>query len=111
MVNRLLAERWVSVLFSAVPRVPTALAGEGLLGAHRRGSSVSDGLQRRLWRRVLSVAVRANIVSSCSLSELRAVFCKSSGSMGGGATLGVPGEGSERSGRYSWYQSEESAEI
>ncbi|MQL71445.1 hypothetical protein Taro_003764 [Colocasia esculenta] len=28
------------------------------------------------------------------------------GVIGGGTTLGVPGEGSERSGRYSWYQSE-----
>ncbi|MQL99972.1 hypothetical protein Taro_032701, partial [Colocasia esculenta] len=51
--------------------VPAALAGEGLviptrpcsrgsppyflqLGARRRGSSVSDGLRRRQWRRVLS---------------------------------------------------------
>ncbi|MQL74581.1 hypothetical protein Taro_006949 [Colocasia esculenta] len=68
------------------------------LGARHRGSSLSDGLQRRLWHRVLSVAVRVSVVSSCSLSELRAVFCKSSGSVGGGATLGVPGEGSERSG-------------
>ncbi|MQM19295.1 hypothetical protein Taro_052296, partial [Colocasia esculenta] len=75
--------------------VPTALAGEGLviptgpcsrgsppyflqLGARCRGSSVSDGLQRRLWRRVLSAAVRVSVVSSCSLSELRAMFCKSS---------------------------------
>ncbi|MQM06623.1 hypothetical protein Taro_039448 [Colocasia esculenta] len=50
--------------------VPAALAGEGLviptgpcsrgsppyflqLGARRRGSSVSDGLRRRLWRRVV----------------------------------------------------------
>ncbi|MQL98980.1 hypothetical protein Taro_031697, partial [Colocasia esculenta] len=82
-----------------------ALAGEGLviptgpcsrgsppyffqLGARRRGSSVSDGLQRRLWRRVLSAAVRASIVSSCSLSELRAVFCKSSGSVGGDENFG-----------------------
>ncbi|MQL94716.1 hypothetical protein Taro_027372, partial [Colocasia esculenta] len=48
------------------------------LGARRRGSSVSDGFQRRLGRRVLSAAVRASVVSSCSLSELRAMFCKSS---------------------------------
>ncbi|MQM02214.1 hypothetical protein Taro_034982 [Colocasia esculenta] len=48
-------------------------------------SSVSDGLQRRLWHRVLSAVVRASVVF---------------GSVGGGATLGVPGEGSERSGRY-----------
>ncbi|MQM08399.1 hypothetical protein Taro_041254 [Colocasia esculenta] len=61
---------------SPVLGVPTALAGEGLviptgpcsrgsppyslrLGARHRGSSVSDGLRRRLWRRVLSAAVRA----------------------------------------------------
>ncbi|MQL69853.1 hypothetical protein Taro_002174, partial [Colocasia esculenta] len=54
------------------------------LGAHHHGSSVSDGLQRRLWRRVLSAAVRASVVF---------------GSVGGGTTLVVPGEGSERSGR------------
>ncbi|MQM13439.1 hypothetical protein Taro_046362, partial [Colocasia esculenta] len=75
--------------------VPAALDGEGLLiptgpysrgsppyffqlGARRRESSVSDGLQRRLWCRVLSATMRASVVSSCSLSELRAVFCKSS---------------------------------
>ncbi|MQM18383.1 hypothetical protein Taro_051372, partial [Colocasia esculenta] len=32
----------------------------------RDWSSVSDGLRRRLWRRVLSAAVRASVVSSCS---------------------------------------------
>ncbi|MQL68747.1 hypothetical protein Taro_001058 [Colocasia esculenta] len=64
-------------------RVPAALAGEGLviptgpcsrgsapyflqLGALRRGSSVLDELRRRLWRRVLSTAVRASVVRSCS---------------------------------------------
>ncbi|MQL95822.1 hypothetical protein Taro_028492, partial [Colocasia esculenta] len=58
--------------------LPAALAGEGLiiptgpcsrgsppyfiqLEARRRRSSVSDGLQRRLWRRVLSAAVRASV--------------------------------------------------
>ncbi|MQL81492.1 hypothetical protein Taro_013953 [Colocasia esculenta] len=63
--------------------VPTALTGEGLvmptgpcsrgspsyflqLGARRRGSSVLDGLQRQLWRPVLSAAVRASVVSSCT---------------------------------------------
>ncbi|MQL99628.1 hypothetical protein Taro_032353 [Colocasia esculenta] len=49
------------------------------LGAHHRGSSVSDELQRWLWRCVLSATARASVVSSCSLSELGAVFCKSSG--------------------------------
>ncbi|MQM13843.1 hypothetical protein Taro_046771 [Colocasia esculenta] len=72
-------------VFRSVPDsvVSAALADEGLviptgpcsrgsppyflqLGARRRGSSVSDGLRRRLWRRVLSAAVRASVVSSCS---------------------------------------------
>ncbi|MQL86151.1 hypothetical protein Taro_018672, partial [Colocasia esculenta] len=104
-VTGVLSFRFVpdSVGFCGSRVFPTALAGEGLviptgpcsrgsppyfvqLGARRRESSVSDGLQRRLWCRGLSAAVRASIVF---------------GSMGGGATLGVPGEGSERSGRYS----------
>ncbi|MQL76499.1 hypothetical protein Taro_008890 [Colocasia esculenta] len=63
--------------------VPAALVGEGLvistwpcsrgsppyslqLGAHRRGSSVSDGLWRQLWRCVLSATVRASVVSYCT---------------------------------------------
>ncbi|MQL82460.1 hypothetical protein Taro_014935 [Colocasia esculenta] len=83
-------------LVSAGVVFPAALAGEGLviptgpcsrgsppyffqLGARHCGSLVSNGLQRRLWLRVLSAAVRASVVSSCSLSELRAMFYKSSG--------------------------------
>ncbi|MQM09801.1 hypothetical protein Taro_042680 [Colocasia esculenta] len=67
----------MGVVCVARPRVPAALAGEGLviptgpcsrgsplyflqLGDRRRGSSVSDGLQRRLRRRVLSAAVKDN---------------------------------------------------
>ncbi|MQM11759.1 hypothetical protein Taro_044669 [Colocasia esculenta] len=75
------------------PGVPAALAGKGLvipigpclrglppyflqLGARRRGSSVSDGLRRRLWRCVLSALVRVL------------------GSVGGDVNFGVPGGGS-----------------
>ncbi|MQM19453.1 hypothetical protein Taro_052458, partial [Colocasia esculenta] len=50
-----------------------------VLGARRRGISVSDGLQRRLWRRVV---VSSSENECCELlypSELRVVFCKSSG--------------------------------
>ncbi|MQL83816.1 hypothetical protein Taro_016312 [Colocasia esculenta] len=73
----------VVVLEFPIFGVHAALAGEGLvipngpcsrgsppyflhLGARRRGSSASDGLQRRLWRHVLSAAMRASVVSSCS---------------------------------------------
>ncbi|MQL93877.1 hypothetical protein Taro_026515 [Colocasia esculenta] len=87
----------VSMVVVRLALVPAALAGEGLviptrpclrgsppyflqLGARCCGSSASDGLRRRLWRRV---------VVSSSESEC----C-------GSTTLGVPGEGSERSGRY-----------
>ncbi|MQM11530.1 hypothetical protein Taro_044438 [Colocasia esculenta] len=45
---------------------------------------MSDGLQRRLWRRVLSAAVIVSVVISC----IR-IF----GSVGGDTTLGTPGEG------------------
>ncbi|MQM10584.1 hypothetical protein Taro_043476 [Colocasia esculenta] len=72
-----------TLLVSAGVVVPAALASEGLiiptgpcsrgsppfflqLGACHHGSSVSDGLRRRLWRRVLSAAVRASVVSSCT---------------------------------------------
>ncbi|MQL83729.1 hypothetical protein Taro_016224 [Colocasia esculenta] len=75
---------------------PVALAGDGLiiptgpcsrgsppyflqLGARRRGSSVSDRLRRRLW---LLVVVSSSESECCELlypSELRVVFCKSSG--------------------------------
>ncbi|MQL96856.1 hypothetical protein Taro_029540 [Colocasia esculenta] len=88
----------VAVLVFPIFGVPAALAGEGLvipigpcsrgsppyflqLGARCRGSSVSDGLRRRLWRRVLSVVVRASVVSSCTES------------VGGDATFGVLGGG------------------
>ncbi|MQL84234.1 hypothetical protein Taro_016735 [Colocasia esculenta] len=73
----------VTVFPHDVFKVPAALADEGLvistgprsrgsppyslqLGARCRGSSVSDGLRRRLWRHVLSAAVRASVVSSCT---------------------------------------------
>ncbi|MQL71606.1 hypothetical protein Taro_003907 [Colocasia esculenta] len=100
-------------LVSAGVVVPAALTGEGLviptvpclrgsppyflqLGARRHGSSVSDGLRRRLWWRVVFNSSESECSELLYPSELRVVFCKSSG-----ATLGVPGEGSERSGRYS----------
>ncbi|MQL76671.1 hypothetical protein Taro_009057 [Colocasia esculenta] len=72
------------------------------LGARRRGSSVSDGLRRRLWLRVVVSGSESECCELLYPSELRVVFCKSSGFVGGGATLGFPGEGSERSGRYSY---------
>ncbi|MQM15629.1 hypothetical protein Taro_048578 [Colocasia esculenta] len=73
-----------------------ALAGEGLviptgpcsrgsppyflqLGARRRGSSVSDGLRRRLWRRVVVSNSESECFELLYPSELRVVFCKSSG--------------------------------
>ncbi|MQM07369.1 hypothetical protein Taro_040208 [Colocasia esculenta] len=77
-------------------RVPVALASEGLviptrpcsrgsppyflqLGARRRGSSVSDELRRRLWRRVVVSSSESECCELLYPSELRVVFCKSSG--------------------------------
>ncbi|MQL88970.1 hypothetical protein Taro_021540 [Colocasia esculenta] len=70
------------------------------LGAHCRGSSMSDGLRMRVWCRVVVSSSESECCELLYLSERRVVFCKSSGSVGGGATLGFPGKGSERSGRY-----------
>ncbi|MQL94718.1 hypothetical protein Taro_027374 [Colocasia esculenta] len=91
--------RWrseVAVLAFHVFGVPAALVGEGLviptgpcsrgsppyflqLGARRRGSSVSDGLRRRLWRRVVVSSSESKCCELWYPSELRVVFCKSSG--------------------------------
>ncbi|MQL84510.1 hypothetical protein Taro_017025 [Colocasia esculenta] len=49
------------------------------LWARRRGSSVSDGLRRRLWRRVFVSSIESECCELLYLSELRVVFCKSSG--------------------------------
>ncbi|MQL99635.1 hypothetical protein Taro_032360 [Colocasia esculenta] len=49
------------------------------LGARRRGSSVSDGLRRQLWRRVVVSSSESECCELLYLSELRVVFCKSSG--------------------------------
>ncbi|MQL95747.1 hypothetical protein Taro_028412 [Colocasia esculenta] len=57
------------------------------------GSSVSDGLRRRLWRRVVVSSSESECCELLYPSELRVVFCKSSGSVGGGVTFGVPGGG------------------
>ncbi|MQM07216.1 hypothetical protein Taro_040050 [Colocasia esculenta] len=49
------------------------------LGARRRGSSVSDGLRRRLWRRVVVSSSESKCCELLYPSELRVVFFKSSG--------------------------------
>ncbi|MQL68675.1 hypothetical protein Taro_000950 [Colocasia esculenta] len=101
---------WGGVLSTASALCPTPFISVGVvclvreahppyflqLGARRRGSSVSDGLRRRLWHRVVVSRSESDYCELLYPSELRVVFCKSSG-----ATLGIPGEGSERSGRYS----------
>ncbi|MQL91224.1 hypothetical protein Taro_023830 [Colocasia esculenta] len=70
VVEHAWSEEEVFILTRRALRVPAALAGEGLviptrpcsrgsplnflqLGARHRGCSVSDGLRRRLWRRVV----------------------------------------------------------
>ncbi|MQL72678.1 hypothetical protein Taro_005013 [Colocasia esculenta] len=63
---------------SVVSAVPTTLAGEGLLGARHRGSSVSDGLRRWLWHRVVVSSSESECCELLYPSELRVVFCKSS---------------------------------
>ncbi|MQM15687.1 hypothetical protein Taro_048638 [Colocasia esculenta] len=94
---------WATVV---LPIVPTALDGEGLvilagpcsrgspphflqLGAHHRRSSVSDGLQRRLWCHVVVSSSESERCELLYLSEQRVVFCKFSRSVGGDANFGA----------------------
>ncbi|MQM03299.1 hypothetical protein Taro_036076 [Colocasia esculenta] len=100
--------------------LPTSLAGEGLviptgpcsrgspayflkLGARRRGSSVSDGLRRRLWRHVLSKAVRASVTISSNPSG--------SSDLWAATRLSGPLGRVREVESLQWYQSEESTEI
>ncbi|MQL83274.1 hypothetical protein Taro_015756 [Colocasia esculenta] len=112
-------------------RVPTALADEGLViptgpysrgsppyflqvGARCRGSSVSDGLQRRLWRRVVVSSSESERCELLYSSELRVTISSNpSGSsdlwvatLASGSLAGVREVGSLQ-----WYQREESTEI
>ncbi|MQM20764.1 hypothetical protein Taro_053792 [Colocasia esculenta] len=76
------------------------------LGARRRGSSVSDGLRKQLWRRVLLAAVRAEccvtrvVVGGCVLCQVLpttewvadwlVTTVRIFGSVGGDANFGGP---------------------
>ncbi|MQL91500.1 hypothetical protein Taro_024118 [Colocasia esculenta] len=53
------------------------------LGARHHKSSVLDGLQRRLWHRVVVSSSESERCELLYMSEQRVVFCKFSGSMPG----------------------------